>query len=192
MQLVEVFFRRVEIAHLFGAVAQVAGDGKAAHQRLLGLFAFPNLRGGQQLHRVAKAPLRGIGVGQVQPNHHIQVGVFRALLKVRLVFLQKAVHVELVIQPVELAAVRVRGVDVLRGGDEQTADNQHQDHRNRVHRRLEQIERRHQRDKQPFKQDQPRLKLGKEGQHRINNSLIYSVRMSIVYLDAAGKAILFA
>lgn len=57
------------------------------------------------------------------------------------------------------------------GGDEQAADNQHQDHRNRVRRRLEQIERRHQRDKQPFKQDQPRLKLGKEGQHRINNSL---------------------
>ena len=71
--------------------------------------------------RDAKAPLRGIGVGQVQPNHHIQVGVFRVLPEVRLVFLQKAVHVELVIQPVELAAVRVRGVDVLRGGDEQTA-----------------------------------------------------------------------
>ena len=75
MQLVEVFFRRVKIAHLFRAVAQVAGDGETVHERLLRLFACADGGGGQQLHRLVKAALRRIGVGEVQANHRIQLGV---------------------------------------------------------------------------------------------------------------------
>ena len=83
----------------------------------------------------------------------------------RLIFLEKALRIQLIVQPVELAVVRVHGVDVLRGRDKQPADNQHQRQRNRAGRRLEHIQRHHQGDVDDFKDDHPLFEFGEKRQH---------------------------
>ena len=99
-QAVKVLMRRVDVVFLQGAVAQVAGDGKAGERHLF-LRILLDLGALEQGDGLLKAAVRAVGIGQVQADHQVKLVVLDRNGKQRLIMAEEALGVQLVVQDVE-------------------------------------------------------------------------------------------
>ena len=164
-QLVHVLPGGGQVVLLLGAVAQVADDGKAGEQIVLRVFGRLHGEGGEQRDGLVKAAQRAVGVGGVQPHGKRDVLVFDGQLQLGLVVAQKALCVQLVIQPGKKLAVHVERCQVLGDHHDGQADGGNQQHGNRVGGAVEREIHAHQGEIAGAEDQQTLFTLGKEMNH---------------------------
>ena len=164
-QLVHVLPGGGQVVLLLGAVAQVADDGKAGEQIVLRVLRRLHGEGGEQRDGLVKAAQRAVGVGGVQPHGKRDVLIPEGQLQLGLVVAQKALRVQLVIQPGKKLAVHVERCQVLGDHHDGQADGGNQQHGNRVGGAVEREIHAHQGEIAGAEDQQTLFTLGKETNH---------------------------
>ena len=164
-QLVHVLPGGGQVVLLLGAVAQVADDGKAGEQIVLRVFGRLHGEGGEQRDGLVKAAQRAVGVGGVQPHGKRDVLIPDGELQLGLVVAQKALRVQLVIQPGQKLAVHVERRQVLGDHHDGQTNGCNQQHGNRIGGAVEREVNAHQGEIAGAEDQQALFALGKEMNH---------------------------